>query len=216
MRVLRATCFSLSVLTTILLVAPSRTQAHRDFLTTDEADQVRQVQEPNDRLLLYLKFAGQRLGQVDQLITRDKAGRSAFIHDLLEDYTHIIQAIDTVADDALRRQAVIDKGIAATVKAEQEMLARLRKIEQAAPSDMARYQFVLSDAISTTEESLELSQEDLGKRATEVASKEQKQKNDRDAALTSEEAKEKKETEKKTATKKAPTLRRPGDPPPTR
>jgi hypothetical protein len=186
----------------------------RDFLTTDEADQVRQVQEPNERLVLYLKFAGQRLGQVDQLIAREKAGRSAFIHDLLEDYTHIIEAIDTVADDALRRKAVIEKGMAATVKAEREMLARLQNIEHAAPSDVSRYQFVLTDAISTTEESIELSQEDLGKRASEVVSKEQKQKTDREAALTSEEAKQKKETEKKDGTKKAPTLRRPNDPPP--
>jgi hypothetical protein len=186
----------------------------RDFLTTDEADQVRQIQEPNERLVLYLKFAGQRVGQVDQLIARDKAGRSTFIHDLLEDYTHIIEAIDTVADDALRRRAAIEKGMAATVKAEQDMLARLRKIEQAAPSDLSRYQFVLADAISTTEESIELSQEDLGKRASEVTSKEQKQKADREAALTPEEAKQKKEADKKDATKKAPSLRRPTDPPP--
>ncbi|MGH9592532.1 MAG: hypothetical protein ACRD5L_05530, partial [Bryobacteraceae bacterium] len=108
----------------------------------------------------------------------------------------------------------IAKGMAATVKAEQGMLARLQKIEQAAPSDLERYEFVLTDAISATQDSIELSQEDLGKRASEVASKEQKQKAERDAALTPEEAKEKKETDKNNATKKAPTLRRPGDPPP--
>jgi hypothetical protein len=189
--------------------------AGRDFLTTDEADQLRDVQEPNERLVLYLKFASQRVGQVDQLIAREKAGRSAFIHDLLEDYTHIIETIDTVGDDALRRKLTIEKGMAATYKAEKEMLARLQKIEQAAPSDLARYQFVLTDAISTTEESIDLSQENLGKRASEVATKEQKQKAERNAALTPEEQTEKKEADKKDpAAKKPPTLRRPNDPPP--
>jgi hypothetical protein len=190
-------------------------QSSRDFLTTDEADQVRQVQEPNERMVLYLKFAGQRLGQVDQLIAREKAGRSAFIHDLLEDYTRIIEAIDTVGDDALHRKVALEKGMAATIKAETEMLTRLKKIEDAAPSDLSRYEFVLTDAISTTEESLETSKEDLGKRASEIASKEQKQKADRDASLTPDEVKEKKEAEKKDPqAKKPPTLRRPNDPPP--
>jgi hypothetical protein len=189
--------------------------AARDFLTTDEADQLRDIQEPNERLVLYLHFASQRVGQVDQLIARDKPGRSAFIHDLLEDYTHIIETIDTVGDDALRRKLTIEKGIAATYKAEKEMLERLQKIEQAAPSDLDRYQFVLTDAISTTEESIDLSQENLGKRAAEVVSKEQKQKAERDAALTPEEQAQKKEEQKKDpAAKKPPTLRRPDDPPP--
>jgi len=94
------------------------------------------------------------------------------------------------------------------------MLARLQKIQKANPSDIARYDYVLKDAIDTTSDSLELSQADLTGRAGEVAAKDQKEKAARTAALTPEEAKDKKEQDKKDAKKKAPTLRRPTDPPP--
>src|ERR1017187_711416 len=111
-----------TLLVCALLAAPLAAQQQWDFLTVDE---IREAQDPNERLTLYIHFARQRLSQVDHWLAKEKPGRSILIHDALDDYSNIIDAIDTVADDALQRRVDIKVGLAAVATAESEMLLGL-------------------------------------------------------------------------------------------
>ena len=191
----------------------------RDFLTPDEIDRVRDVQEPNLRLKLYLEFARQRIAILQQFLAKEKPGRAAMIHDTLEDYTHIIEAIDTVSDDALVRKVPLDLGMKEVAATEAEMLATLQKIEDSAPKDLARYEFVLKNAIDTTSDSKELSEEDVNARAGELTAQEKKEKQERKSLASAEDKKAKKSPEDKPGVIKAgdrkpPTLYKPGEKPP--
>lgn len=155
--------------------------AQKDFLTSDEADQIRLAQEPNLRLKTYLNFARQRIDLIEQALEKEKAGRGGLIHNYLEEYTKIIEAIDIVIDDGLKRKAVLDEGVVAVAGAERELLEKLRKIEEANPRDLARYKFALEMAIDTTEDSLEMAREDLAERSADAAAREQQRRKDLEA-----------------------------------
>ena len=204
-----------TILLALSMALPLAAQT-RDFLTADEIDQVRVAQEPNERLKLYAHFARQRLDLLQHMFAQNKPGRSALIHDTLDDYTKIIDAIDTVTDDALKRKITLDEGVAAVAQAEKEMLPVLQKFEESAPKDISRYQMSLKQAIETTSDSLELAQEDLQKRSKSVQAKEEREQKEIESVMQPKDLEEKKAEEKKAAAeqkkgRKPPTLLRKGE-----
>ena len=135
------------------------------FPDANEVAQIREAQDPNDRLTLYVHFARMRMDLIEQYLAKEKSGRSVFIHDNLEDFSQIIEAMDSVADDALRHNRAIDKGMLLVLEAEKEFLDKLTKIQESDPKDLDRYKFVLTEAIDTTSDSRELSMEDSASEA---------------------------------------------------
>jgi hypothetical protein len=205
----------------LLLALPAFAQ--RDFLTSTEVDQIREVQEPVARIKLYLNFARQRLDQVQSSMAKDRPGRSGEIRQLLEDYVSIIDAVDTVSDDALARKVDVTTAPTEIVNGEKKFLDILQKIQASAPRDLEMYDFDLKEAIAATSDSTDLANEGLGDRAKEVAAKAEKEKkqvadvNREEKKLGTNPASDKAEAAADDAVKparKPPTLYRPGEKPP--
>lgn len=201
-----------------LLCLPAAAQ--KDFLTADEADQLREAQEADDRLKLYLRFAQQRVDLLDQLFAKQKTGRSGVIHDTLEQYTQIIEAIDDYIDFALKKQKVVTT-MGAVAKTEKELLAKLEKFAQQEAPDTSRFKFALEQAIEATRDSSEMSEQDLKTRTREVEAREVEIRKEREAMTLPEQKAEAEANQKKIEAekqgvpvgKKKPSLYKPGEKP---
>ena len=203
------------------LATPGQLAAQqRDFLTADEVDQIREAQEPNARLKLYAHFAKERIDLVKSLLAKEKAGRSILIHDALEDYAKIIDAIDDVSDQAVAKKAELKEGLGYVARVEQDALPVLKRVQDSKPKDLERYEFVLKTAIDTTRDSLDLAEGDVEQRARDVEAREAREKKAVQDAMTPVERENRKAEDQKTAAKaeaeqekqrKAPTLMRPGE-----
>jgi hypothetical protein len=193
----------------------------RDFLSTDEANQIKEAQEPNQRMALYVKFAKRRIDLIKSLIAKERANRAMVIHDALDDYARIIDAIDDVADDALQRKMDIKPGLDLIQGYERDLLPMLKKLHDNPPKDIDHYDFVLKTAIDTTADSLDLAESDVGERTKDVQARVEKEKKTIDENRSPSERDAKQADDSKAAAtqqpaaaaeqRKPPTLLRPGE-----
>jgi hypothetical protein len=195
----------------------------RDFLSTDEADQIKEAQEPNQRMALYAKFAKRRIDLVKSLLSKDRPTRSILVHNALDDYAKIVDAMDDVADDALQRKADIKAALDLVQGYERDLLPVLQKIHDTPPKDIDHFDFVLKTAIDTTTDSLAMAESDVGERTKDVQFRAEQEKKALEQNRTPSERDAKQAEGKKAADqvqqqqqqqeqqRKPPTLLRPGE-----
>lgn len=162
------------VLIMMLLATALAFARKRDPLTEAETDQLRQVAtEPEKRLKLYIKFTEARLDSIDQARgdARQAQGRPQKIHDLLEDFTSLIDEINDNLDQyeghTLDKDQVkqFHKGLREVVMAEDRFRARLRTLRHDMETDPQTrteskdYAFVLQDAEDALKSSLDIAKE---------------------------------------------------------
>jgi hypothetical protein len=149
------------ILFLVMLLTMTASAKRRDPLTAAEIQQLREAAaQPQKRLGLYLKFADARLLAIDQLCGDPKLaeGRGKKIHDLLEDFTAILDEIndnlDTYEGRPLKDEdrKYFKMGLKDVVEASDKFDLKLRALQSAAKTDpeikkeAADFQFVLRDA----------------------------------------------------------------------
>ena len=142
--------------------------SRRDPLTEVEADQLREVaQEPPLKLKLFIKFTEQRLASAEALGADPKAGpdRARRIHDLLEDFTNLVDELGDNVDAYASRKEDLRKPLAEVIAASNDWAARLRDFKAAASAapvaakEAKTYSLVLEDALDSVQSGLKSAQE---------------------------------------------------------
>ncbi|MGE5321219.1 MAG: hypothetical protein ACM3SW_00035 [Actinomycetota bacterium] len=158
----------------LLLLSTLAFAQKRDPLTDAEADQLREVaMEPQKRLKLFIKFTEARLDAIDQARSdpAQAQGRGRKIHDLLQDFTSLIDEINDNLDQYEGRLLDKDhtkdfhKGVKEVISAEERFRARLRTLQHQIETDPQTklesrdYAFTLQDAQDALKASLETARE---------------------------------------------------------
>jgi len=156
MRVLHLVCGLLLLFVSAVAVA----QRHRDPLTQQEIDQVRDTSwEPKLRLPLYVQFARSRLVKLEEVRSDPKSkDRSRQTHDLLDDFQLLYDELNDNIDTYVERKNDIRKPLKVILDADTEFQAKLRALKDAAdvpPAEVQQYAFVLDNAIETVDSSTE-------------------------------------------------------------
>jgi hypothetical protein len=132
------------------LVSPGAAQ-RRDPLNDKEIDEMRESADyPDKRLELMTKFARARLAAIQQLRADPKSAkdRPTQIHDLLQDFTALLDEIDDNIDMYGSHKTDMRKGLKLVIEADSEWQLQLRRLkEQSPPEELDQYSFVLTNAI---------------------------------------------------------------------
>lgn len=160
----------------LLLLSVAASAKKRDPLTEAETDQLRATAlEPDKRIKLMINFTAARLTAIDEVRVDSKLGdaRGEKIHDLLEDFSNLLDEInDNLAQYEGRpldkdTTKLYHKALKELIEADQRFDLRLKAIHSSTETDPVMkklypdFRFVLQDAEESLKANLDAAREDV-------------------------------------------------------
>ena len=137
----------------------------RDPLNEKEIDQMREAADyPDKRLELMVGFARARIASIEQLRADPKSGkdRPMQVHDLLQDFTSLLDEIDDNIDMYGSHKTDMRKGLKLVIEADSEWQLQLRRLkEQSPPEELDQYSFVLTNASEAVKDTADSARQEL-------------------------------------------------------
>ncbi len=138
---------------------------HRDPLNEKETDEMREAADyPNKRLELMVNFARARISAIDQLQadTKNAKDRPTQIHDLLQDFTALLDELEDNIEVYSSHKTDMRKGLKLLIEATSEWQLKLRTLkEKSPPEELDQYSFVLANAADAVKDSADSARQDL-------------------------------------------------------
>lgn len=158
----------------LLLLGVAASAKRRDPLTEAETDQLREAaMDPYNRIKLMVKFTEARLTAIEQvrLDPKQAAERGKQIHDLLEDFTSLMDEINDNLDQYEGRKLDKDsvkqyhKGLKELIEADSRFEVKLQNLKSASETDPVTkkeapdFRFVLQDAMDSLKSNADMARE---------------------------------------------------------
>ncbi|MGC1484848.1 MAG: hypothetical protein WA789_13715 [Candidatus Acidiferrum sp.] len=132
------------------LAARAGLPPQKDYLTSIEADKIRDAESPNERITLFLSFADDRLKKLQyELEHPSEARHTEMINSLLNAYVGCVDDAADLIQIGIEKQQNIRKGINLMASKTKDYILLLQKVPTNVP-DADMYKENLEDAIEGT------------------------------------------------------------------
>jgi hypothetical protein len=131
-------------------IARAESQTQKDYLSSVEADKIREAETPNERITLFLTFADDRVKKLQYEFEHPSQNKHMeMINSLLNAYVGCVDDAADLIQLGIEKQQNIRKGIELMASRTKDFLAILQKIPTDAP-DSEFYKDNLDDAMEGT------------------------------------------------------------------
>jgi hypothetical protein len=136
------------------LVPLGRPVPQKDYLTSTEADKIRDAETSNERIKLFLSFADDRLKKFQYELDHPSANRHAdMLNSLMNAYSGCVDDASDLIQLGIEKQENIRLGVDLMASRTKEFLAILEKLSPDGP-ELDLYKENLDDAIEGTRDAM--------------------------------------------------------------